>query len=164
MFQARNDILPHLSPNLHFNWQFEMPNPKLTSEMGLLNTLQDEPTAGVDPFSRRHMWSVLKKRKAGKIILLTTHFMDEADILADRKAIMSAGTVRCYGSSLFLKNKFGAGYHMTMVLKVKCEIGEHPATANFVKFTAITACGHRIAHTQFCRRSKSIAMNSVNST
>ena len=82
----------------------------------------DEPTAGVDPFSRRHMWSVLKKRKAGKIILLTTHFMDEADILADRKAIMSAGTVRCYGSSLFLKNKFGAGYYMTMVLKVVCEI------------------------------------------
>ena len=80
--------------------------------------IQDEPTAGVDPFSRRHMWSVLKKRKAGKIILLTTHFMDEADILADRKAIMSAGTLRCYGSSLFLKNRFGAGYHMTMVLKV----------------------------------------------
>ena len=82
------------------------------------DVIQDEPTAGVDPFSRRHMWSVLKKRKAGKIILLTTHFMDEADILADRKAIMSAGTLRCYGSSLFLKNRFGAGYHMTMVLKV----------------------------------------------
>jgi ATP-binding cassette subfamily A (ABC1) protein 5 len=39
--------------------------------------------------------------------------MDEADILADRKAIMSNGTIRCYGSSLFLKNKFGVGYHMT---------------------------------------------------
>ena len=87
----------------------------------LSDVIQDEPTAGVDPFSRRHMWSVLKKRKAGKIILLTTHFMDEADILADRKAIMSAGTLRCYGSSLFLKNRFGAGYHMTMVLKVRIQ-------------------------------------------
>ena len=39
---------------------------------------------GVDAFSRRHLWSVLKKRSRGKIVLLTTHFMDEADILADR--------------------------------------------------------------------------------
>lgn len=73
----------------------------------------DEPTAGVDPYSRRHMWSLLKQRKEGKVILLTTHFMDEADILADRKAIMSKGSLRCYGSSLFLKNRFGLGYHLT---------------------------------------------------
>ena len=39
---------------------------------------------GVDAFSRRHLWSVLKARSRGKIVLLTTHFMDEADILADR--------------------------------------------------------------------------------
>ncbi len=73
----------------------------------------DEPTAGVDPYSRRHMWSILKKRKEGKVILLTTHFMDEADILADRKAILSQGVLKCFGTSLFLKNKFGVGYHMT---------------------------------------------------
>ncbi|XP_023324416.1 ATP-binding cassette sub-family A member 9 [Eurytemora carolleeae] len=77
----------------------------------------DEPTAGVDPYSRRHLWNILKKRKEGKVILLTTHFMDEADILADRKAIISKGVVRCYGSSLFLKNRFGIGYHLTIVLK-----------------------------------------------
>lgn len=41
----------------------------------------DEPTAGVDPFSRRHMWNLLQNRRHGKVILLTTHFMDEADIL-----------------------------------------------------------------------------------
>ncbi|KAK9754118.1 ABC transporter [Popillia japonica] len=51
----------------------------------------DEPTAGVDPYSRRHMWSVLQNRRHGKVILLTTHFMDEADILADRKAVVSHG-------------------------------------------------------------------------
>ena len=90
----------------------------------------DEPTAGVDPYSRRHLWAILKKRKEGKaslnlrdsedimsfnfqVILLTTHFMDEADILADRKAIMTKGRIRCFGSSLFLKNKFGIGYHLT---------------------------------------------------
>lgn len=76
----------------------------------------DEPTAGVDPYSRRHMWSILQNRKHGKVILLTTHFMDEADILADRKAVISRGRLRCCGSSLFLKNKFGIGYHLTLVL------------------------------------------------
>ncbi|XP_017752415.1 PREDICTED: ATP-binding cassette sub-family A member 2-like [Eufriesea mexicana] len=77
----------------------------------------DEPTAGVDPYSRRKMWSILQSRRHGKVILLTTHFMDEADILADRKAVISKGKLRCCGSSLFLKNKFGIGYHLTLVLE-----------------------------------------------
>ncbi|XP_014207034.1 ATP-binding cassette sub-family A member 5-like isoform X2 [Copidosoma floridanum] len=77
----------------------------------------DEPTAGVDPYSRRQMWSFLQSRRHGKVILLTTHFMDEADILADRKAVVSKGKLRCCGSSLFLKNKFGIGYHLTLVLE-----------------------------------------------
>lgn len=77
----------------------------------------DEPTAGVDPYSRRQMWSFLQSRRHGKVILLTTHFMDEADILADRKAVISKGKLRCCGSSLFLKNKFGIGYHLTYVKK-----------------------------------------------
>ena len=42
----------------------------------------DEPTAGMDPFSRRTVWSLLKRIKTDRVILLTTHFMDEADILA----------------------------------------------------------------------------------
>lgn len=81
----------------------------------------DEPTAGVDAYSRRKLWSLLKSRKEGKVILLTTHFMDEADILADRKAIVSKGKLRCCGSSLFLKNKFGLGYHLTLVVSDDCD-------------------------------------------
>ena len=42
----------------------------------------DEPTSGMDPYSRRQLWTLLKNNRAGKVILLTTHFMDEADILA----------------------------------------------------------------------------------
>ncbi|XP_041362811.1 ABC transporter A family member 1-like isoform X2 [Gigantopelta aegis] len=80
----------------------------------------DEPTAGMDPYSRRHLWSLLKNSKEGKIILLTTHFMDEADILADRKAIINHGKLKCCGSSLFLKQRFGIGYHLNMVVEPEC--------------------------------------------
>ena len=60
----------------------------------------------MDPNSRRSVWSLLNSLKKDKIILFTTHFMDEADILADRKAILVKGKLKCVGSSMFLKNKF----------------------------------------------------------
>lgn len=53
----------------------------------------DEPTAGVDPVSRRQTWRILQRARRGKVLLLTTHFMDEADILGDRKAVISKGRV-----------------------------------------------------------------------
>uniref|UniRef100_A0A3B4AE01 ATPase AAA-type core domain-containing protein n=1 Tax=Periophthalmus magnuspinnatus TaxID=409849 RepID=A0A3B4AE01_9GOBI len=63
----------------------------------------DEPTAGVDPYARRGIWELLLKYKEGRTIILSTHHMDEADILGDRIAIISHGKMRCCGSSLFLK-------------------------------------------------------------
>lgn len=63
----------------------------------------DEPTSGMDTSARRRLWDMLKKNKQGRIIILTTHYMDEADILGDRIAIMAEGKVQCTGSSLFLK-------------------------------------------------------------
>ncbi|XP_074647073.1 cholesterol transporter ABCA5-like [Tubulanus polymorphus] len=77
----------------------------------------DEPSAGMDPYSRRQLWNVLKARRPGRTIILTTHFMDEADILADRKIFMNKGKLQCCGTSLFLKNKFGVGYHLNLVLE-----------------------------------------------
>ena len=53
--------------------------------------------------------------RTGRTILLSTHFMDEADILGDRIAIISHGKLRCCGTSMFLKKKFGDGYHLTVV-------------------------------------------------
>ena len=62
----------------------------------------DEPTSGMDPYSRRFIWEVIRKRaQTGKTIMLTTHFMDEADLLCDRVAIMSAGSLACVGSRYF---------------------------------------------------------------
>lgn len=67
----------------------------------------DEPTSGVDAISRRAIWDLLQQQKSGRTILLTTHFMDEADLLGDRIAIMANGELQCCGSSLFLKQKYG---------------------------------------------------------
>ncbi|CAI9737201.1 cholesterol transporter ABCA5-like [Octopus vulgaris] len=83
----------------------------------------DEPTAGVDPLSRRNMWELLKKYKKNHCILLTTHFMDEADILSDRKAIISKGKLQCYGSSLFLKYNYGIGYHLNLLTDSDGDVG-----------------------------------------
>ncbi|XP_064201003.1 phospholipid-transporting ATPase ABCA1-like isoform X1 [Anguilla rostrata] len=75
----------------------------------------DEPTAGVDPYARRGIWELLLKYKQGRTIILSTHHMDEADILGDRIAIISHGKMCCGGSSLFLKKCFGSGYYLTLV-------------------------------------------------
>lgn len=74
--------------------------------------LCDEPTSGMDPAARRALWDLLQQEKKGRTIILTTHFMDEADVLGDRIAIMHSGELKCYGSSFFLKNIFGAGYEL----------------------------------------------------
>lgn len=54
-------------------------------------------------------------------MLLTTHFMDEADLLGDRIAIMAGGEVQCSGSSFFLKKKYGAGYNLVMDKTRECD-------------------------------------------
>ncbi|XP_032357710.1 cholesterol transporter ABCA5 isoform X1 [Etheostoma spectabile] len=83
--------------------------------------LLDEPTAGMDPCSRHQVWSLLQSRRAGRVIVLSTHYMDEADILADRKAVISQGQLKCVGSSLYLKIKCGVGYHLRMSINERCD-------------------------------------------
>lgn len=77
--------------------------------------LLDEPTSGMDLTARRQMWEMLKSYKNDRIIILTTHYMDEADILGDRIGIMVAGQIFCLGPQLFLKGRFGVGYKLTLV-------------------------------------------------
>ena len=67
----------------------------------------DEPTSGMDPEARRQMWDILQSQRQDRTMVLSTHFMDEADLLGDRIAIMAEGVVQCAGSSLFLKGKYG---------------------------------------------------------
>ena len=69
--------------------------------------LLDEPTSGMDPTARRETWEIIKEARKDKIIILTTHYMDEAEYLADRVAVVSQGSLKICGSTSFLKTKFG---------------------------------------------------------
>ncbi|XP_034027520.1 retinal-specific phospholipid-transporting ATPase ABCA4-like [Thalassophryne amazonica] len=79
----------------------------------------DEPTSGVDPYSRRSIWDLLLKYRTGRTVIMSTHHMDEADLLSDRVAIISQGRLYCCGSPIFLKNCFGAGFYLTLVRRMK---------------------------------------------
>ncbi|ORX51392.1 hypothetical protein BCR36DRAFT_325611 [Piromyces finnis] len=77
----------------------------------------DEPTTGLDPYSRKNIWEILSNKKKGCVMFVTTHYMDEADLLADRKMIISNGNITCLGTSLFLKNKFNMNYSLDVHVK-----------------------------------------------
>ncbi|CAI2722591.1 unnamed protein product [Schistosoma spindalis] len=74
----------------------------------------DEPTASLDPFSRRAVWDLLKSLRKGRTIILSSHHMYETDLLADQISIISEGKLLCSGSSLSLKSAFGSGYHLSL--------------------------------------------------
>ncbi len=71
---------------------------RLSIAVGLVNDpvvlFLDEPTTGLDPQSRRHMWDLIKKiRSGGTTVVLTTHYMEEAEELCDRVAVMDRGRI-----------------------------------------------------------------------
>ncbi|XP_072454007.1 phospholipid-transporting ATPase ABCA3-like [Notamacropus eugenii] len=84
----------------------------------------DEPTSRMDPVTRSITWDLLQQLKHGHTIVLTTHNMNEADVLGDRIAIMAKGELQCCGSSFFLKQKYGAGYHMVIAKELHCDAQE----------------------------------------
>lgn len=70
----------------------------------------DEPTTGLDPKARREVWEVIKGLKAkGKTIILTTHYMEEAEVLSDRVAIMDGGKFITLGSPREIIDRYGTG-------------------------------------------------------
>lgn len=76
----------------------------------------DEPTSGMDPVSRSEVWDVLTDLRKSKTILLTTHSMEEADALSDRIGIMFGSRLRAVGSPYGLKQTFGSGYKVDVIL------------------------------------------------
>ncbi|XP_046356672.2 phospholipid-transporting ATPase ABCA3-like [Haliotis rufescens] len=97
----------------------------------------DEPTSGMDPAARRQTWDILQRNRQGRTMLLTTHFMDEADVLGDRIAIMTEGVVKCCGTSYFLKKLYGAGYHLVVVKEPTCQVASVTAVVQQYVPTAV---------------------------
>jgi ATP-binding cassette subfamily A (ABC1) protein 3 len=72
----------------------------------------DEVSSGLDPLSRRKIWDIILAARGVRTILMTSHFLDEADLLADHIAILSKGHLKCQGSAVQLKTEYGGGYRV----------------------------------------------------
>ncbi|XP_023980448.1 glucosylceramide transporter ABCA12 isoform X1 [Physeter macrocephalus] len=95
----------------------------------------DEPSTGVDPCSRRSIWDVISKNKTARTIILSTHHLDEAEVLSDRIAFLEDGGLRCCGSPFYLKEAFGDGYHLTLTKKKSPNVN----TSTVCDTTAVTS-------------------------
>lgn len=79
----------------------------------------DEPSSGLDPESRRELWNILLDMRKDHTIFITTHYMEEAEALADKIAIIAHGQLLCYGPSIQLKRRFETGYVLKLLTNDK---------------------------------------------
>lgn len=86
----------------------------------------DEPTTGLDPENKRQIWEILSNCKDNKCMILTTHLMEEAEVLSDRIGIIVNGQLRCLGTQYKLKKVYGKGFKLVV---------------NMVNFNSISASG-----------------------
>lgn len=87
----------------------------------------DEPSSGLDPASRKDLWKAVKSAKQDRAIILTTHSMEEAEVLCDRIGIIADGTLQCIGNSRELKTKYGGSYVLTITTVASEEAEEEVA-------------------------------------
>jgi ABC-2 type transport system ATP-binding protein len=94
----------------------------------------DEPTTGFDPSARRAAWEMIDGlRELGKTIFLTTHYMDEAEALADRIAVLSAGRIVAEGTPGTLGGRDRAPYHVSFTLPSALAVDELPVSGAAVQ-------------------------------
>jgi ABC-2 type transport system ATP-binding protein len=98
----------------------------------------DEPTTGLDPQARRHLWDLVEDfKRAGRTIILTTHYMDEAERLCDRVAIMDHGRVISLGTPQQLIATVGGEDIVEFAVSAKDTAHAHPATLQPEQLMAI---------------------------
>ncbi|GBE77297.1 hypothetical protein SCP_0101700 [Sparassis crispa] len=101
---------------------------------GSQTVLIDECTSGVDPLSRRAIWKILNAVRHDRTIVFTTHFLDEANLLADTIAILKApGRLVAHGTPVSLKSTLGEGYTM----QVQFAQNHSTASLDFTKYPAL---------------------------
>ena len=98
---------------------------------------------GLDPEVRRLIWNIINDARAGKTIILTTHSMEEAEVLSHRIAIQAKGSFRCLGSTLRLKQLYGAGFKIQIACEEErmansCAFIESLLPADWIKVDAFT--------------------------
>lgn len=108
------EVLLEDAASVHFNKLSGGQKQKLGLALSLVNEPQlvflDEPTTGLDPQARRAVWEVIRNlQKEGRSVMLTTHYLEEAEELADRVAIMNAGKIITLGSPAEIIEKHGSG-------------------------------------------------------
>lgn len=80
----------------------------------------DEPTTGMDPLNRRFVWRHLEKIKKNSVVLMSTHALEEADLLSDKIAVMHSGEIAAYGTSLDLKKEYGTSILFSLLVDPEC--------------------------------------------
>ncbi|XP_060805712.1 phospholipid-transporting ATPase ABCA3 [Amyelois transitella] len=93
----------------------------------------DEPTAGLDVETRRGLWDLLLSLRSGRTVLLSTHFMEEADALGDRVAALHTGTLRCNATPMHLKKEIDTGYNLAIALKPEASPLASTEITNIIK-------------------------------
>jgi ABC-type multidrug transport system ATPase subunit len=87
----------------------------------------DEVSGGLDPLSRRKVWDILLAERGVRTIILTTHFLDEAEYLADHMVVMHKGELKAEGSTSELKAKLGGGYRLHSLPTITDRMNEKDA-------------------------------------
>ncbi len=94
----------------------------------------DEPTTGFDPSARRAAWEMIDGlRRLGKTIFLTTHYMDEAEALSDRIAVLRAGVIVAEGTPSTLGGRDEAAYQVTFTLPKGVAVEDLPVRRDSVQ-------------------------------
>jgi ATP-binding cassette subfamily A (ABC1) protein 3 len=102
----------------------------------------DEVSTGLDPISRRRIWEILLAERHRRTIIMTTHFLDEADYLSDNIVIMYKGTLKAEGTAAALKNQYGRGFTIKLPENVDVDV---PLSGAIEKETARHQVVYRVA-------------------